>query len=117
MATRINVQAIEETEEIRLTYLSVHQLLRQQPELQKGDVLVIEVGGGDTELLLIQDGFINFTNTYRLGALRMREQLSGKNESPQRMLATFSKHIQLSVDQIQRSLPSLKSPTLKWSRG
>lgn len=112
MATRINVEAIEETEEIRLTYLAVHQLLRQQPELQKGDVLVVEVGGGDTELLLIQDGLINFSNTYRLGALRMREQLGGRTESPQRLLATFTKHIQLSVDQIQRSLPLLKSPTL-----
>ncbi len=112
MATRINVQAIEETEEIRLTYLAIHQVLRRQPELQKGDVLVVEVGGGDTELLLIQDGLINFSNTYRLGALRMREQLGGRTESPQRLLATFTKHIQLSVDQIQRSLPTLKTPTL-----
>lgn len=112
MATRINVEAIEETEEIRLTYLAVHHLLRQQPELQKGDVLVVEVGGGDTELLLIQDGLITHSNTYRLGALRMRVQLGGRGDSPQRLLETFSRHIQLSVDQVQRSLPSLKSPTL-----
>lgn len=112
MATRLNIDAIEETEEIRLTYLAVYPLLRLHPELQKGDLLVVEVGGGDTELLLIQDGYINFSNTYRLGALRMREQLGGKNETPQRLLATYTKQIQLSVDQIARSLPSLKSPTL-----
>ena len=112
MATRINVEAIEEAEEIRLTYLAVHDLLRQEPDLQKGDVLVIEVGGGDSELLLIQDGFVNFSNTYRLGALRMREQLGGRRDSPLRQLATFSKHIQLSVDQIRRSLPPMKSPKL-----
>lgn len=112
MATRINVEAIEEAEEIRLAYLAVQQLLRTESELQKGDVLVVEIGGGDSELLLIQDGFVNYSNTFRLGALRMREQLGGKTDTPQRLLATFTKHIQLSVDQIQRSLPPLKSPTL-----
>lgn len=112
MATRINVEAIEEAEETRLTYLAVQHLLKQDPSLQKGDVLVVEIGGGDSELLLIQDGYVNFANTYRLGALRMREQLGGRTESPQRLLATFTRHIQLSVDQIQRGLPVIKSPTL-----
>lgn len=112
MATRINVEAIEEAEETRLTYLAVQHLLKRDPALQKGDVLVVEIGGGDSELLLIQDGYVNFSNSYRLGALRMREQLGGRTESPQRQLATFTRHIQLSVDQIQRGLPAMKAPTM-----
>lgn len=112
MATRINVEAIEETEETRLTYLAIHHLLRQEPDLQKGDVLIAEVGGGDTELLVIQDGYVNYSTIHRLGSLRMREQLGGRSETPQRLLQTFTRHIQLSVDQIQRSLPPLKAPVL-----
>ena len=112
MATRINVEAIEEAEETRLTYLAVQDILRREPDLQKGDVLVIEVGGGDSELLLVQDGYVNFSNTYRLGSLRMRQTLDIQNTPPQRIAALFAKHIQLTADQIKRSVPVEKTPIL-----
>ena len=112
MATRINVEAIDEAEETRLTYMAVQELLEQEPSLKRGDALVIEVGGGDTELLLIQDGFVTFSNTFRLGTLRMREALGTPHASPQRALATLLKQIQLSVDQIRRSVPLARAPHL-----
>jgi exopolyphosphatase/guanosine-5'-triphosphate,3'-diphosphate pyrophosphatase len=105
MATRINVQAIDEAEETRLTYMAVQEILQQEPDLKRGDALVIEVGGGDTELLLIQDGYVTYSNTFRLGTLRMRETLGTQHTSPQRALATLLKQIQLSADQIRRSVP------------
>jgi exopolyphosphatase/guanosine-5'-triphosphate,3'-diphosphate pyrophosphatase len=112
MATKINVEAIEEAEETRLTYLGVQDLLHREPDLQRGDVLVVEVGGGDTELLLVQDGYVNFSNTYRLGVLRLRQSLDSSATSPQRAAATLAKQIQLSVDQIRRSVPVARTPYL-----
>jgi len=112
IAARINLEIIEETEETRLTYLAVQDIVARQPELKKGDMLVVEVGGGDSELLLVQDGFVTFSNTYRLGSLRMRETLDTRHTPAARLYATFLKHIQLSVDQIQRSVPVDKTPTL-----
>jgi len=112
IATRINLNVIEETEETRLTYLAVQDILARQPDLQKGDVLVVEVGGGDSELLLVRDGFVTFSNTYRLGALRMRETLDIRHTPAARLYDTFLKHIQLTVDQIQRSVPVEKLPHL-----
>ncbi len=112
MATGINVEAIDEAEETRLTYLSIQGLLPGEPTLQKGDTLVVEVGGGDTELLLLRDGRISYSNTFRLGTLRMRETLGTQNASAQRTLATFTRHIQISVDQIKRSVPVGKTPLL-----
>lgn len=105
MATGINVQAIDEAEETRLTYMAVYELLGEHPELKQGDALVIEVGGGDTELLLLQNGFVNYSNTFRLGTLRMRETLGTRVLSPQRALAMLLKQIQLSVDQMRRMVP------------
>ncbi|HMP91001.1 MAG TPA: HD domain-containing protein [Kiritimatiellia bacterium] len=112
IATRINLNVIEETEETRLTYLAVQDILSRQPDLQKGDVLVVEVGGGDSELLLVRDGFVTFSNTYRLGSLRMRETLDVRHTPASRLYETFLKHIQLTVDQIQRSVPVDKTPCL-----
>lgn len=112
MATRINVEAIDEAEETRLTYMAVQGVFEQEPELKRGDALVIEVGGGDTELLLIQDGYVTYSNTFRLGTLRMRETLGTQQASPQRALVTLQKQIQLSVDQIRRSVPVGRTPHL-----
>lgn len=117
MATGINVTAVDEAEETRLTYLSVQDLIPREPALQKGDALVIEVGGGDTELLLLRDGRVSYSNTFRLGTLRMRETLDTHHTSAQRTLATFIRHIQISVDQIKRSVPTTRSPVLIASSG
>ncbi len=112
MATGINVEAIDEAEETRLTYLSVQDLVPREPGLQQGDALVVEVGGGDTELLLLRDGNVSYSNTFRLGTLRMRETLGTHHAPAQHTLATFTRHIQLSVDQIKRSVPVAKAPLL-----
>mgnify|MGYP003607579729 FL=1 len=112
MATGINVEAIDEAEETRLTYLSVQDLVPREPALQRGDALVVEVGGGDTELLLLRDGHVSYSNTFRLGTLRMRETLGTQNAPAQRTLATFTRHIQLAVDQIKRSVPASRTPIL-----
>ncbi|HMO06007.1 MAG TPA: HD domain-containing protein [Kiritimatiellia bacterium] len=112
IATRINLEVIEEAEETRLTYLGVQDILARHPELQKGDLLVVEVGGGDSELLVVQDGFVTFSNTYRLGSLRMRETLDVRHTPAARLYETFLKHIQLTVDQIHRSVPVEKTACL-----
>ncbi len=112
IATRISLEVIEETEETRLTFLAVQDLLARHADLRKGDVLVVEVGGGDSELLLVQDGYVTFSNTYRLGSLRMRETLDTRHTPANRLYETFLRHIQLTVDQIQRSVPIEKTPFL-----
>lgn len=112
MATRINVRVIDEAEETRLTYMAVQELLEQNPHLKKEDALVIEVGGGDTELLLIQNGFVSYSNTFRLGTLRIRETFGSQLVSPQRAMAMMLKQIQLIVDQIRRSVPASRVPRI-----
>ena len=43
-ATEIDLEAIEEPEVTRLTYVAVQDVLRDQPQLAGGNVLIIEVG-------------------------------------------------------------------------
>jgi exopolyphosphatase/guanosine-5'-triphosphate,3'-diphosphate pyrophosphatase len=74
-ATGIVVQPIDEGEVNRLTYLGVLPLLKSAPELVGKRTVVVEVGGGSTELLVVQDADVLFSHSYRLGSLRLREQL------------------------------------------
>ncbi|MBN2163766.1 MAG: Ppx/GppA family phosphatase [Pontiellaceae bacterium] len=80
IATGINVEAIDGTEVNRLTFLAIKPLLKEQPELRAGRLMVAEVGGGSTELLGLNEGQVSFAHTYRMGAFRLRETLE-QNQS------------------------------------
>lgn len=112
MATNINVQIIDEAEETRLTYMAVQDVLKHESDLKHEDVLVVEVGGGDTGVLLVQDGYVTYSDIFRLGTLRMREALGMQRFPPQRALIMLLKQIQLSVDQIRRNVPTSRVPHL-----
>ena len=44
-------------------------IVESEPDLKDGNVLVVDVGGGSTELLLVQKGQVTFSDSYRLGSL------------------------------------------------
>jgi exopolyphosphatase/guanosine-5'-triphosphate,3'-diphosphate pyrophosphatase len=71
VATGLEIQVVEEAELSRYTYLSV-QRFRRNPIFAPGvATLVVEVGGGSTEVLALRDGKVTFTQEHRLGALRL----------------------------------------------
>jgi exopolyphosphatase/guanosine-5'-triphosphate,3'-diphosphate pyrophosphatase len=75
IATGFEVEAIDEAEENRITYLGIHPALEADSELSQARLMVMEVGGGSTELLFIQGGDVAYAHTYRLGSLRLRRML------------------------------------------
>ena len=106
IATRINVRAIDEAEESRLTYMAAQDVVESEPGLKDGNVLVVDVGGGSTELLLVQKGQVTFSNSYRLGSLRMREMLETQRAPTERVRTILGQHIQRMVEQISRNVPA-----------
>ena len=105
IATNIPVRAIDEAEENRLTYMAVQSVMESRPELSRSDVLVVEVGGGSTELLLIQGGHVTYSNSYRLGSLRMRETLESYRAPSERTRTILGQHIERTIDQLKRDVP------------
>ncbi len=75
MSTGINVEVIEGAEVNRLTFLGLRPLLGQEKSLRENRLLVVEVGGGSTELLGLDKGSVSFAHTYRLGSYRLRETM------------------------------------------
>jgi exopolyphosphatase/guanosine-5'-triphosphate,3'-diphosphate pyrophosphatase len=112
VATGLRVDVLEEAEVEHLLYLAIHDLFEQQPHLQKGNVLVAEVGGGTTRLLLVQDGFVTFSSAFRLGALRMRETLETAHTPPERARAVLGQQIRRTIQQMREAVPVKQAPVL-----
>jgi exopolyphosphatase/guanosine-5'-triphosphate,3'-diphosphate pyrophosphatase len=112
MATQINVEAIEAPEENRLTYLAVQDALKKESKIKIADSLIVDVGGGSTELLLLEGGKISYANNYRLGSLRMRETLETYRAPSDRIRLILEQHIRRVVDQLYRSTPVDKVPSI-----
>lgn len=67
IATGLNVEPIDEAEVNRITYMGVMPHLQAHPNLSDGKALVVEVGGGNTEMLLVRGGNVLESLSFRLG--------------------------------------------------
>ncbi len=79
IATGLVVDVIDEAEVNRVTFMGITPHLEQDEALHKARSVVVEVGGGSTELLMMRDGNMLLSDTFRLGSLRLTlsvEQLS-----------------------------------------
>ncbi|QDV31242.1 Exopolyphosphatase [Planctopirus ephydatiae] len=80
-ATGLQVEVIDEAEVSRITYLGVQPLLKSDKQFAEWGTLVVEVGGGSTEILVLQNCDVQFSQTYRLGSLRLRETIEAYQSS------------------------------------
>ena len=97
IGTGIDVQAIDEAEVNRYTFLAVRAAFNAMPALRRGDTLAFEVGAGSTELLPFHDGQMSTSHTHRLGALRLRERLAEDGLSHARQAEVMRTQIERSI--------------------
>lgn len=105
-ATGIIVTPIDEAEVNRITYLGVQPLLKSDANLIDKRTVVTEVGGGSTELLLVQGADVLFSHAYRLGSLRLRETLDAYNAPHATTRRIMETHINRIIEQILPQIPS-----------
>jgi exopolyphosphatase / guanosine-5'-triphosphate,3'-diphosphate pyrophosphatase len=101
IATGMEVDPIDEAEVNRVTYLGVEPYLRNEPSLLSARAIVIEVGGGSTELLLVQDANVVFAHTFRLGSLRLRKALETYDAPAAKTRKIMASQIQRMVDEVR----------------
>ncbi len=76
IATGFQVEPLDTAEVSRVTFLGVQPTLRADEELDLARAVVVEVGGGSTEVLVVEKGEVTFSHTYNLGSLRLRQTLA-----------------------------------------
>ena len=100
IATGIEIRILDEAEVNRITYMGIQPLLQLNPILASVKTVVVEVGSGSTEILVVSAGNIQFSNTYRLGSLRMLEQVDRFKTSHAKQRAILETQIRRIVHQI-----------------
>ena len=106
VATGIRIDAIDDAQVNRYTYLGVLPHLTSSSLLKDRDVAVMEVGGGATSVLLIQNHDLTFSQSYRLGAFRLRESLERSGVSEKDVLRAMESQISRTVADIRHRLGS-----------
>ncbi|MBN2684722.1 MAG: HD domain-containing protein [Pontiellaceae bacterium] len=105
MATDISVEVIEGFEVNRLTFLGVRPYIGSA--LQRNRLLVVEVGGGSTELLGLNEGRVFIAHTYRMGSHRMREVMDAQSGSELQQQEVLSAEIDSGVRQCRDTVGSV----------
>jgi exopolyphosphatase/guanosine-5'-triphosphate,3'-diphosphate pyrophosphatase len=100
IATGLEVESLDEAEVNRITYMGIQSLLQSNPVLATVKTIVVEVGSGSTEVLVVRGGNVLYSNTYRLGSLRILEQVDKFKTSHAKQRAIIETQIRRLVHQI-----------------
>jgi exopolyphosphatase/guanosine-5'-triphosphate,3'-diphosphate pyrophosphatase len=100
IATGFAVELIDDAEIARVTYLGVRPLLQNDPTLTDVTTVVAEVGGGNTEVLVLKGKDILHSQPYRLGSLRLQQMVLQSQ-------ASRSRAGSIMIGQIDRTVESL----------
>ena len=101
IATGFAIEPFDEAELHRVTYLGITPLFQLFPHVFSGNTVICEVGGGTTELISLSDHDVTYSQTLRLGAIRLRTRLEALRVTP----AHAETLLHEQVGQILRQLP------------
>ncbi|MFW6221001.1 MAG: exopolyphosphatase [Fibrobacterota bacterium] len=106
IATGISAEPIDVSEVNRFTYLSVLGFMESNSQIAGKNTIILEVGGGSTELLIVKNKRVTSSHSYRLGAFRMREQLEEIGVSDVGLLEAMENQIHRTVEHIRKDITS-----------
>lgn len=112
MATHLNVEVIDEAGTNRFTYHVIEPYIAKKPFTKHSEIVAVEVGGGSTDVLVIKDLHVIFSNEYRLGSLRLQQRLPDPTSINEQGMELLDNDIKRTVLQIKEELHKLKKPSL-----
>jgi len=109
MATSLEVEVIDPSEESRLTVGAVRHALGEALGVLRGRALIADVGGGSALLTFLDRGEIVSSGSYRLGSIRLQELLDTPGEPPDRAADLLRHQIAGTTATIKASFPLHKA--------
>ncbi len=106
LQTGFSVDIVEDIEENHLMYLAVQRALGEEfRSLARGNALIIEVGGGSTELMLLRRGRMTAAHSLRIGTIRVDEQVRAAMGSPAYLERYLKDNVRTTCDNLDSELP------------
>lgn len=106
IATGINVHALDKAEGNRLNCLAVTPLFKKNNSLKETNSIVVEVGGGSTEVLIFERGRILNSHTHRLGSLRIQKMFEDQRIPVSKIPTMMKSHVERSIQQMIERTPA-----------
>ncbi len=103
--TGFSVRVIDGIEENRLMYLVVDYALRDAPsKLSKINSIILDVGGGSTEIMLLQKGKMVAAHSFRMGTVIIEQQIKAMMGSAKDMRRFLAEYIHTTADNLNNEL-------------
>jgi len=103
--TGFSVKVIDGIEENRLMYLVVDYALRDAPsKLSKINSIILDVGGGSTEIMLLQKGKMVAAHSFRMGTVIIEQQIKAMMGSAKDMRRFLAEYIHTTADNLNNEL-------------
>lgn len=99
VATGFDIEAFDLAELHRVTYLGILPYFKRQPECFAEQTAICEVGGGTTELILLDGIDVEYSATLRLGSLRLRKMLDAYDAPLETARTLYESQIAKTVNQ------------------
>jgi exopolyphosphatase / guanosine-5'-triphosphate,3'-diphosphate pyrophosphatase len=100
----IDVEVIDGSEENRLMYMAIRDAVRRV-DLADRNVLVVEVGGGSTDISFLEKSEPLHSGTFALGAVRMRQSMQGVKADLKQRRKLIDRQIKNTLDTIANTIP------------
>ena len=106
LQTGFRVDIVEDIEENHLMYLGVqHALQDERKLLSRSNALILEVGGGSTEIMLLRRGRMAGAHSLRIGTVRIDEQVRGAGVTQVYLRQFLEDNVRTSCDHLDAELP------------
>jgi len=103
--TGFRVKVIDGIEENRLMYLVVDYALRDAPaKMSKANSIIMDVGGGSTEIMLLQKGKMVAAHSFRMGTVIIEQQIKAMMGSSQDMRRYLAEYIRTTAENLNNEL-------------
>ena len=112
LATGIEVEVIEGSQETLLTFAAVQRALAARPDFTSEESLMFELGAGATEWALVRGGEVVGSLTYDLGTIRMRDLLRAESADRRAMTRLIQHNVREMMNEVKRTLPFEKVANL-----
>jgi exopolyphosphatase / guanosine-5'-triphosphate,3'-diphosphate pyrophosphatase len=109
IATGLHIKVLDQAEVNRLVYLAVRPELVDNTRFKRSDTLVIEVGGGSTEILMFRQGKVGNAHLYRTGSMRLRQAFDDFAGSSRRQIDVLRSEVDQAVKNITNGVLPCKS--------
>jgi exopolyphosphatase/guanosine-5'-triphosphate,3'-diphosphate pyrophosphatase len=103
--TGFTIEIVEGIEENHLTYLAVqHAVGDMKAQFSRANSMIIEVGGGTTEIMLLRRGRMAAAHSLRIGTVRMEQEVRPLRSSADQIEEFMRENIRVSQELLDSEL-------------